>query len=55
MLSLDLAEIAIIDMIATARIITAIVPNSGTTTPSLMSTCTDLVYSGVWVCWAVTV
>ena len=31
MLSLDFAEIAIIDMIATARIMAAIVPNSGTT------------------------
>ena len=35
MLSLDLAETAIIETIATARIIAAIVPNSGTTTPSL--------------------
>ena len=38
MLSLDFAETAIIDIIATARIITAIVPNSGITTPSFIPT-----------------
>ena len=37
MLSLDFADTAIIDIIATARIITAIVPNSGTTTPLSIS------------------
>jgi hypothetical protein len=31
MLSLDFADIAIINMIAIAKIITSIVPNSGTT------------------------
>jgi hypothetical protein len=38
MLSLDFAEIAIIEIIATARIMAAIVPNSGTTRPSWIST-----------------
>ena len=37
MLSLDFAEIAIIDMIATARIMAAIVPNSGTTKVPIIS------------------
>ena len=37
MLSLDFADTAIIDIIATARIITAIVPNSGTTTVPIIS------------------
>ena len=43
MLSLDLADIAIIEIIATARIIAAIVPNSGTTNPSAISTSTESV------------
>ena len=37
MLSLDLAEIAIIEIIATARIMAAIVPNSGTTNVPIIS------------------
>ncbi len=44
MLSLDLAEIAIIEIIATARIMAAIVPNSGITTPSMISTVTEALY-----------
>ena len=47
MLSLDLADTAIIEIIATARIIAAIAPNSGTTTPSLISTIVEAVYS--WI------
>ena len=41
MLSLDFEDIAIIEIIATARIMAAIVPNSGTTNPSAMSTPTE--------------
>ena len=41
MLSLDFADIAIIEIIATARIMAAIVPNSGTTSPSATSTSTE--------------
>ena len=37
MLSLDLAETAIIEIIATARIMAAIVPNSGTTKVPIIS------------------
>ena len=37
MLSLDFAEIAIIEIIATARIMAAIVPNSGTTNVPIIS------------------
>ena len=43
MLSLDFAEIATIEIIATARIMAAIVPNSGTTNPSATSTSTESV------------
>ena len=46
MLSLDFADTAIIEIIATARIIAAIVPNSGTTTPSKISTSVEAVYFG---------
>ena len=45
MLSLDFTETAIIDIIATTKIITAIEPNSGTTTPLSISTCTDCLCS----------
>jgi len=44
MLSLDFADIAIIEIIATARIMAAIVPNSGITTPSMISTSTESLY-----------
>ena len=54
MLSLDF-EIAIIDMIATARIMAAIVPNSGTTVPSKISTSIESVYFGSSNCFAFTV
>ena len=37
MLSLDFADIAIIEIIATARIMAAIVPNSGTTNVPIIS------------------
>ena len=37
MLSLDLADTAIIEIIATARIMAAIVPNSGTTNVPIIS------------------
>ena len=47
MLSLDFAEIAIIDMIATARIMAAIVPNSGTTKVPIISISS--------ACWNITV
>jgi len=40
MLSLDLADTTTIEIIATARIKAAIVPNSGITAPSLISTFT---------------
>ena len=43
MLSLDFADIATIEIIATARIMAAIVPNSGTTSPSATSTSTESV------------
>ena len=43
MLSLDFADTAIIEIIATARIMAAIVPNSGTTIPSLISTFSEAV------------
>ena len=39
MLSLDFAEIAIIEIIATARIMAAIVPNSGITKVPIISIC----------------
>ena len=39
MLSLDFAEIATIEIIATARIMAAIVPNSGTTKVPIISIC----------------
>ena len=55
MLSLDLAEIATIEIIATARTIIAIAPNSGTTTPSSISTISEAVYFGSSNCCAVTV
>jgi hypothetical protein len=41
--SLDLADTAIIDMIATARIKAATVPNSGITAPLAISTCDETV------------
>ena len=50
MLSLDLADMAIIEMIATARIMAAIVPNSGTITPSSISTVTESWYFGSSPC-----
>ena len=55
MLSLDFEDTAIIEIIATARIITAIVPNSGTTRPSLISTSVESVYAELSICFAVTV
>jgi hypothetical protein len=55
MLSLDFADIAIIEIIDTARIIAAIVPNSGTTRPSLISTSVEVVYAELANCCAVTV
>ncbi len=50
MLSLDFAEIAIIDMIATARIMAAIAPNSGITTPSFIPTSIECLYLGSSPC-----
>ena len=41
MLSLDFADIAIIEIIATARIMAAIVPNSGITKVPIISICSD--------------
>jgi spore germination cell wall hydrolase CwlJ-like protein len=55
MLSLDFAEIATIEIIATARIMAAIVPNSGTTNPSATSTSTESVNNESFPCLAVTV
>ena len=55
MLSLDFADTAIIEIIATARIMAAIVPNSGTTTPSLISTSVEVVYFESSYCCTVTV
>ena len=45
MQSRDFEETAIIDTIATTKISTAIDPNSGTTTPLFISTCTDCLCS----------
>ena len=41
MISLDFAEIAIIEIIDIAKTSDATTPNSGTTTPSLISTLID--------------
>ena len=41
MLSLDFAEIATIEIIATARIMAAIVPNSGITKVPIISICSE--------------
>ena len=43
MLNLDFADTAIIETIATASTIMAIVPNSGTTCPSCTSTTTEAI------------
>jgi len=50
MLSLDFEEIAIIEIIATAKIMAAIVPNSGTTKPSSMSTSTESLNAAAFPC-----
>ena len=56
MLSLDFEDIAIIEIIATAKIMAAIVPNSGTTNPSATSTSTESINMlNHLPCWAVTV
>ena len=47
MLSLDFADTAIIEIIATARIMAAIVPNSGTTKVPIISIC----FSSCWECY----
>ena len=55
MLSLDFEDIAIIEIIATAKIMAAIVPNSGTTNPSATPTSTESINIESFPCWAVTV
>ena len=47
MLSLDFAETAIIVIIATARIMAAIVPNSGTTKVPVISIVSDPAWNGI--------
>lgn len=55
MLNRPFADRMIIDVIATTRTSEAMVPNSGTTTPSAISTSTEDWYAVASPCFALTV